>query len=418
MRAAPLAALLLALVPAAAAAQGFDGTQGLDTYTGPVISSGRIIGLGGAYVAVAEGLGGAAVNPAAVAQRNRHLDRSWDWDGVLTWYVPKVGDLGRQDLGNDGHADASLSGLGNAQLGGSLQAGRLGLAVLGRGWALSAPRQGIGSVEMEISDVVVAGGWAALREVLVVGASATTVSGAVRVVAPGADPETEPAEVLYSGRTLRFGALLRPRGRAWRLGLAFDPGARATPTGDRAVLPVATPAQFVFPWVVSAGWAAWLGPNARRFNEPCPFALEHHPEWGPGPEWEESRRRPVLVAVQVDVIGRAPDAVTVESGLLQSAAPLASGREASVALRAGAEWEPFRELLRVRGGGYLEPSRTGASARPHATFGLDLRVPFFWRDLQLGLAGDLAERFENVSLSLGFWSSLGPRPPPPPVPAE
>jgi hypothetical protein len=271
---------------------------------------------------------------------------------------------------------------------------------------------------MEISDVVVAAGWAALREVLVVGASATTVRGVVRVVAPGADPDVEPLEVAYAGNTLRFGALLRPRGRAWRLGLAVDPGARATPTDDRALLPVATPAEFVFPWVVSAGWAFWLGPNARRMNEPCPFALEHHPDWGPGPEWQQSRRRPVLVTLQVDAIGRAPGAVTVESGLLQSATPLASGRELGFALRAGAEWEPFRELLRVRGGGYLEPSRTGAAPRPHGTFGLDLRVPFFWRDLQLGLAGDLAEKFENVSLSLGFWSSLGPRPPPAPLPAE
>jgi hypothetical protein len=37
-----------------------------------------------------------------------------------------------------------------------------------------------------------------------------------------------------------------------------------------------------------------------------------------------------------------------------------------------------------------------------------VRVPFPLRDLQLGLGGDLAARFQNVSLSLGFWSSLGP----------
>jgi hypothetical protein len=65
----------------------------------------------------------------------------------------------------------------------------------------------------------------------------------------------------------------------------------------------------------------------------------------------------------------------------------------------------------VRGGTYLEPSRTGGSARQHATFGAEVRLPFWWRDLQLGFAGDLAPRFQNVSLSLGFWSRLGPRPP-------
>jgi hypothetical protein len=40
-----------------------------------------------------------------------------------------------------------------------------------------------------------------------------------------------------------------------------------------------------------------------------------------------------------------------------------------------------------------------------------VRVPFPYQDLRLGLSGDLAERYDNVSLSLGFWSRLGPAPP-------
>ncbi len=402
--------LALALAPGEARAQPFDGTQAVDAFTGPLIASSRIVGLGGAYVAVAEGLGGAAVNPAAVAQRSGRLAGSWDWDWLLTWYVPDTGQVGRQDLDNDGGRDVGLSGAGNGQIGLSYQRGRYGVAVFGGGWDLAAPRDGVGSVEMEISEGSLAAGGSFRRDTLVLGASVTVVSGVVRVVSAAA---AAPVQVEYSGSTVRLGALLRPRGSAWRLGAALRAGAVAKALGDRAAVPVATPAEFVFPWMLSLGAARWIGPNAARTNEPPPFELEQHPEWGPGPEWQETRVRPVLVSVQLDVVGPTPGAVALESALVPSADARASGETASVVLRAGAEWEALPERFRVRGGTYLEPSRTGASPRPHGTFGLEVRVPFPWRDLQLGLSGDVAARFQNVSLSLGFWSSIGPARPAP-----
>ena len=345
MRLTATAVLLTLLAPAAARGQPFDGTQTIDTYTGPLIASSRILGLGGAYVAVAEGLGGALVNPAAVAQRNARLARGWDWDWLLTWYVPDTGQVGRQDLGNDGGADVGLTGAGNGQLGLSFQWGRLGVAAFGGGWNLTAPRGGVGSVGMEIAEGSLAVGGSFRRETLVVGASFTTVSGVVRVV-----PATAglPVAVEYSGSAIRLGALLRPRGSPWRLGAALRGEAVAKALGDRAAVPVAT-----------------------------------------------------------------PGAVAIESALVPSAEARASGARASVVPRAGAEWEPAPDRFRVRGGTYVEPSRTGGSPRPHATFGIDVRVPFPWRDLQLGLSGDVAERFQNVSLSLGFWSTLGPAGPAP-----
>jgi hypothetical protein len=415
VRLAPLAAPVLAVALAsAAAAQTFDGTQGVDTYTGPVISPARITGLGGAYVGVAEGLDGAQANPAAVAQRRGRLERGWDWDWLLTWYLPDPRDVARQDLGNDGESDAGLSGVGNAQLGLSFQRGRLGVGVFARGWTVVAPRGGVGDVTLETKDASLALGWSALRDSLVVGASATDVSGVVSIALSGASSGGAPTHRLeYSGSTLRFGVLWRPRGRPVRLGASFHPAASARAQGDRSALPVTTPARFVFPWSASLGASAWLGPNARRTNEPPPFELERHPEWGPGPAWEETARRPVLVSAQLDVVGRSPGAVSVESVLDPSGGAVASGRSASVGVRLGAEWEPYPERLRARGGTYLEPSRTGGDPRLHGTFGLEGRIPFLrGYDLKLGLAGDLASRFRNVSLSLGFWSSDAPQPPP------
>ena len=407
MRLAATTAVLLAAAPGAALAQAFDGTQGVDTFTGPLVSSSRILGLGGACVAVAEGLDGAEVNPAAVAQRNRHLARGWDWDWLLTWYVPDASQVGRQDLGNDGLRDAGLSGIGNGQLGLSVQYGAFGLAFFGGGWSLAAPRAGVGSVQLDYSSWSLAAGGSFRRETIVVGASITGVSGVARLSTPSAAP----VEVDYSGSTVRVGALLRPRDRSWRLGAAFDFGARARPTSDRAAVPVATPAEFVFPWVASVGLARWVGPNEDRFNEPPPVELERHPEWGPGPEWQEARRRPVLLTAQLDVVGPEDRSVSIESALVPSAAAERSGAQASVVPRVGIEAEPMPEVLRLRAGSYIEPSRTGSSPRAHGTFGLDVRVPFPFQDLRLGFAGDLADRYQNVSLSLGFWTRLGPAPP-------
>jgi hypothetical protein len=65
-------------------------------------------------------------------------------------------------------------------------------------------------------------------------------------------------------------------------------------------------------------------------------------------------------------------------------------------------------VLRVRGGAYLEPSRTGAGYRLHGTFGLEVRVPCWPWDLQVALAADAARMYTNASFSVGFWSDLGP----------
>ncbi len=146
MRPAPLAAAL-ALAPAGAPGQAFDGIQGVDTYTGPVISPARVLGLGGAYVAVAEGLAGAQSNPAAVGQRNRHLARGWDWDWLLTSYVPPPRDVARQDLGNDGYAEQArllaARGCGVPSQDGPSHAGPRPRTHVQGGWAMDTRRRAL-----------------------------------------------------------------------------------------------------------------------------------------------------------------------------------------------------------------------------------------------------------------------------------
>jgi len=183
--------------------------------------------------------------------------------------------------------------------------------------------------------------------------------------------------------------------------------------GDRAGFPAETPDAFAVPWTVALGAAAFLGPNGDRANEPPPVALAAHPEWGEGPAWEPQGRAPVLLSVQVDLIGPASGATSAAAAF--DASPRPSGRSPSLVARLGAEWEPWPSTVRLRAGTYLEPSRVGASTRLHGTFGVEGRVPFWLRDLDVGVGGDVADRYRTVSFSLGFWGDVGPAPPRPPA---
>jgi hypothetical protein len=398
-----LAALVLAL-PGLAAAQAFDGSQSIDAASAVATGSGRVVGLGGAYAGVAEGMGGANVNPASVAHRRRDLRRGWDVDGTLSGFVLDA----RQDLDNDGRTRAGLAGRRHLELGGGLQLGRWGFGVLLRSWLASGARTAEGSAGIETSGVAFPVGCSALHDALVLGASVTAANGAVIQYRPDGG---EARRLEYGSTTLRMGALARPRGWPVRLGGFFEPAARARAKGDATAFPATTPRSFTFPWTAGLGASAWVGPNAARYNEPSLRELERSPELGDGPAYEPGAPAPVLLTAQLDVTGPAEHAVTVASALADPAQARASGRHPSLTPRAGVEWEAVR-WLRARGGWYLEASRSGATPRPHGTFGGEVRIPAWPWDLRLGLAGDLAARYRNVGLSLGLWGQLGPVPPP------
>jgi hypothetical protein len=400
-----IAGPLAALGALVAAAGPFDGTQRLDAATGVVVSSSRVVGLAGAYAAVAEGLDGVRSNPAAVAQRDRHLERGWDWDFVLAWLAPQAGDLARQDVANSGHTDGRLSGFTNLQLGLGGQWGRLGLALVGSSWVLSSPRADGSTLLVGTSDVALYAGWSLWDEQLVVGTGVAAVRGTVQRTAPGVGAQTRQ----YDGGLLRGGALWRPRGLPLRLGLTVDPGSSARAKEDPG-LPVATPTSFSFPALLSLGGAVWLGPNAALLNEPSP-AARRQLDLAPGRL--EGEGEPVLLSAQLDLVGRSPGAVSLDALFDQGtgASDPPSGSRRTLAARLGAEWEALPRRVAIRGGSYLEPSRTGAPLRPHATFGADVRIHLRW-DFRVGLAGDLASRYQNLSLSLGLWKDNGPRAPP------
>jgi hypothetical protein len=114
-------------------------------------------------------------------------------------------------------------------------------------------------------------------------------------------------------------------------------------------------------------------------------------------------RRYVLLSADVIVIGTTRHGQSVEAFLTQ--VPEVSGRKRSVGVRVGVESEVLSDRLIVRGGSYLEPSRTDRSYyRPHATLGADLRLFDLWGYSLRGTATfDLAPRYFDWGLALGLW---------------
>jgi len=73
----------------------------VDIYQGPVLSANRVIGLGGAFVAIADGVEGAALNPAATAARTPYSYGHFDWDAGVGITFPSG--IKNTDFWNSGH---------------------------------------------------------------------------------------------------------------------------------------------------------------------------------------------------------------------------------------------------------------------------------------------------------------------------
>ena len=92
--------------------------------------------------------------------------------------------------------------------------------------------------------------------------------------------------------------------------------------------------------------------------------------------------------------------------------PLKGGRYVTAACRAHRApvcvYGGWNAHVRVRGGAYWEPGRfEDVGGRIHETFGIDLRIGQFhlWgpRRGRLSLTSDVATRYRNAGISIGFW---------------
>ncbi len=394
----------LASLPAVArgVTPNFSRTQ-LDYFQGPLVNDTRVIGLGGAYVSLAEGVAGHAVNPAAYAVRTAAFANDWfDWDvGVSTLHV--VGDDNDLDMsGNDATGDASQA----QQVGANLKFGRFGIGVqfaqLNHTLAVGSAEDGtFATWQLSKSYGGVGLAWALRDGEWVVG----TLIGGGQATLKSPHPDQPIVHFATEFFPSTFGVLWAPHGERYRFGASFRLPLRMTQalSDDTAGPPVQQLGPLTVPQSVYMAGELVLGASymmgARQPNIRPSYGKRPLP---PGAvRGRHLRRQYTLVSADLVITGAVPQGIGPRSyldGQLQQ-----SGRSASVGLRAGAESEVIDNRLQIRMGTYFEPSRfDDRIGRPHITAGLDVRVTAYW-DWRITAVADLASDYSNVSAGIGLW---------------
>lgn len=423
-----------------------------------MLAPSRILGLGGAYVGVAEGEDGTASNVAAPAVREAYSFRHVDYDLEGSIYFP--GTFAGTDFENRGSVTSRrTSGVENfLYLGGGLQlqVGPFGAAATldYQRYDVLAPSGG-SPIGLEVIRGHLISAWGFFHHQLAVGIGLHFVTMSLSQTGLPLSPP--------SGVGPEAGALLRLDGQPWRLGAtvrgpvqgSFGASGTAGADGVRRSDGYVLPDAVVVPAQLEVGVAVQLGPRplnppwtdpsdlsapvrdrinrdreARQAETDARLAKVQDPEArellartlqrderairvveDARLDAEEKRllalararyanwpRPHVLIVASVLATAPVDRAVAVSSFLDQVSEPYGSSWSASV--RYGIEGEPVPDRFRLRFGGYLEPSLfEDGSARQHFTFGGDVKLFSF------DLFGILAPTVWQLS----FAGDLAPR---------
>lgn len=396
-----LAALLAgaAWAPPTAAAQEFpaitDRDYAIDLYQGSVLGSVRIVGMGGAAVATAEGSASISANPAAPAVRPATSTDVWDWD----WHLDGLNPAGADDFDNNGIEqgdELSFEPVWTVGLIGQLKQWAAGISVTSV--RTSHPLDDSTDFDAEVNFVNLVVARSFLKRRLTIGAGLRVGDFSVY-----RDPDGADRSPLFSmaESNLEAGALWRPRDQDLRAGISASVPIGGSNVNTEACDPMSCegyilPESVEIPWKLSAG-VAWRGAET-RWNRKVRG------------DWREESY--LLLAGDVIVTGPVSQGHGIEAFSQNQLQP--SGRDVSVSVRGGAEYEWVPGRFRVRGGSYWEPSRfqnpsgSEVPGRLHLTFGFDVGVFTFrfWDSryrIRLSLTADAADDYGNGGLSIGFW---------------
>jgi hypothetical protein len=372
----------------------------LYAHTGYNAESARQLSLGGAYVGVADGAVFTA-NHASFAQPSRWVDTPLD----VFFALQGTTTVGGQDLDNDGQVDRArvnqlLFGLGvrYRRLGFGLHVRAAQVCVSG-----ACARGAQPDASFTTGAFSVAGAFVEDQLMLAAGLHGTA---ATLGRAPGQG---------YSGGGLGLDLLWRPAGQPYRLGVVYRPLSVARQDKRVAVALPGLPSAVTFPGVLSAGMSIKLDAGREGLN--VPRERDDDPTGAVGADtlWRDvfRDRREVppgrwLMTLQLDATLPVRDAVTLEhfagEGGADDPRPVRVGQQTLFTPRFGVEHVTLPGRLRLRGGGYLEPSPTpGVATRAHGTFGFDLFLFHYLLDWGLTGALDVAPRLRQGSLSFGVW---------------
>ncbi|MET0341643.1 MAG: hypothetical protein ABW252_11630 [Polyangiales bacterium] len=438
-----LAGLLLAASRTNAQTPRFEPGEkyNVDLFTGPVLGAGRIVGMAGAHVALANGIDGAPYNPAGYAERyEKEIDWfAWDVTGALNLSAV----FRRNDFDNNGKVTSGTASTIQLAFGLRFQFSYFGYGATWQGRRYELRDNAGRTFQVTLQTVRGGVGYSFLNGGLVAGFAVSTYLLDI------GDADGDRAAT-FRGFGGEFGVLIRPANKRYRVGFVARTPVRVSPredtlfrggTASDGQAPLTLPAEVRVPWELSAGVAYQFGErrantpwrNTRRlrrdFTEQIANGTYAHPDtWGerayqalpshPGKAldtamaiYRESQRRfrrhqprrYVLLAADVIVSGKTDRGHGLEAFLSQT--PERSGERVSYGARVGVESEIWPDRMKVRAGSYVEPARfRGSTYRPHGTMGFDVRLFDIWRWSVRGTGTvDLAPRYFNWGIAFGLW---------------
>lgn len=394
--------------------------------------------MGGAYVALAEGTEGAAVNSATPAVRDPFSTSWFDYDLGIGISFP--GAFTHSDF--DNHGDnanvppnhASSGSFTDLTLGATLQFGPLGVSATGDLQQFQLTGGSSSSLTMQIGRWKALGAYGLWNNQLVVGGGGRIVTmqildnggGGTLLTMTGVSPEA--------------GAILMPTGERWRVGATVrgpvsggifgSQNVSQSASGVRSVGAIVLPDQIIQPWEIEPGVAFQLGPrplnpgwedphdqeaelrgeiardrDKRALRAATELALlnpagrrerehelaveekalraiedEHLSEESDRlrairkARYRNWPREKLLLLASVLVTGPSPGTAVSVEGFLDQRVERV-GQSVTLTPRAGFEAEPLPNRLVLRTGSYLEPSRyEGSAPRQHFTFGGDIHL--------------------------------------------
>lgn len=391
----------------------------VDTGRARIAGGTRFIGLGGAFVAIAQDTEGVAVNPAGSAVRMPYSWSSWDYglgaDLAIGNWLPKNNFYNRPQVEGDVGSKTALFGSVSALI--NYEHFGLGLSAEAQRNAATRSDQALGiSSNLTASFGVVHAGMAYgfFDGQLQLGAGP-------RFVGVTFDRRGGGASVLSSaGVGYEAGFILKPVLAQYRVGASVKAPVNARLPSDVGELPETVHV----PWEVAFGAAYQFG--TPRLNPRFVTAREVAQRKTPGrkPSAPELARAETQLYDNYDKAERFYVLLSAELALLQGTHGHAgfeqywsrgAGRSLGGVIfspRLGAESEVVPHILRLRAGTYYEPPLIeGVRGRLHGTGGLDVRL-FDWNVFgllgrvnywRLSLAGDGAREYLNTVVSIGFW---------------
>lgn len=391
----------------------------IDTGRGPITGSTRFIGLGGAFVAIAEDSEGVAMNPASTAVRLPWSFTQWDYgwgvDVAIGAWLPK-NKFYNQPADSSG-VRSSTALFGSVAV--DVFCGHFGLGVSAEAQRNAATRsdQALGiSTDLAANFGMVHANMAYgfYDGQLAIGAGPRLVGVSFSRQSGSASPLSS------AGVGYEAAIIVKPAASQYRLSTVvkspIDAKIPADGGGPDSTIHV--------PWELGLGAAYQFGKRplnprfvtvdetARQNNggrEPTKADLKQA-EDELFARYERSERFYLLVSGELTVLEGASGHLGFDQYWDEGGHQPISG--VILSPRVGVESEVVPRILKLRAGSYYEPPLVGGvTGRFHGTGGLDVRL-FEWNIFgligrfdywQLSLAADAARQYLNTAVSIGFW---------------